>query len=1052
MNIQTEYLRVFFIELLLTVALMSFVYAADPAISKDVIFTKLLENKADLTSGIAVFEFYCPLASCNLDDLKARFDVYKGRGIDSYAYYMETLSQVNKTVFIKDGDNCVNETVNGFKEVACHPYGHNETKQETVFSWKQIKGDSVPMGKYKIKLVANWKAQLGPVSIDWIPRAEFDKTKYSLANSYAVEKNDWAWWNYTFSQKQLINISNPTNMTLMGYVHRLSINTTNLYEAGKLQNDCDDLRFVNGTENVNYDFWIERCITNNNNTNSTVWVEMGDAVPTASSQIIYMYYNASAAASYSNGTDTFPFFDDFVGTGLSPSWTIVSSGITVSGGIAQFGNGGGVGNAYVASYGVNYHMRANVSFQNASSGTEWAGFSNTAFSNQSTWIAIAYHAYYINTQTKRDTTSTFGPDYGVGYIGQYKIYDVKRNNSASVVYNISDSTPGEAVTTNVNTASLNMFMYGCTGCSTYANWVFVRQWLYPDTSATFGATYGIPPSVTLYAPANSSTVNATPNVNFTSVDNLSATTNCTLYINGSARGTNATVLNNTYTNITTNTTLGMGTYYFNVTCIDGEGNSGSSDNRTMTVVDSNPPSVTLNSPINNQNVTDTTPDFNFTAVDNESTTENCTLYMNGTASGTNSTVSNNTATIITANSTKATGMYLWNVTCSDPFANTASSANRTLNIVSVATSITISVYDVETLAAIPFWNVTFSNSTNTTTFTNKTNPSTWSYLDIPNGPVTVAISDYNNNYYPSAYYETIGVTSNITLSAYLINKSVAANIFFYVLTVTAAPIQDATVSCYRNLGSGYVLIGEKKTDASGTAVIPLKQYTTTMVLASKSGYDTVNTSVDVSDTSYVFYLSTNYTLSFNDTFHDITWYMLPYGPNLTRGNNTITFYINSTDDELTMYGLNITLHNGTAIYYNTVIGDADGGIITTVIDLTNYTGLVNVTGLFTKSGSGTILMWREYFIYNYTGNFTLQSAMDYFASSAMPGGTMTKGIVFIFVGTLIIAAAATLAVETTGLILIGLIYLAFGVPWLYSAIQYGVIILIAGAALALSRR
>ncbi|MFA5797615.1 MAG: PGF-pre-PGF domain-containing protein [Candidatus Woesearchaeota archaeon] len=94
--------------------------------------------------------------------------------------------------------------------------------------------------------------------------------------------------------------------------------------------------------------------------------------------------------------------------------------------------------------------------------------------------------------------------------------------------------------------------------------------------------------------------------------------------------------------------------------------------------------LTPNTPANNAFTNDTTPDFNFTVIGNETTT-NCTLFINATARGTNASVLNNTPTILTANASLAEGVYTWYVNCTDPAA-TNSSVSRTLTVDTTAPS------------------------------------------------------------------------------------------------------------------------------------------------------------------------------------------------------------------------------------------------------------------------------------------------------------------------------------------------------------------------------
>src|SRR6476660_2798525 len=74
-----------------------------------------------------------------------------------------------------------------------------------------------------------------------------------------------------------------------------------------------DLRFYDANNNV-CDYWIEG--TFNTAGTSTIWVK----VPVSNTSSILMFYGNAAATAVSNGTNTFDFFDDFVGTSLGANW------------------------------------------------------------------------------------------------------------------------------------------------------------------------------------------------------------------------------------------------------------------------------------------------------------------------------------------------------------------------------------------------------------------------------------------------------------------------------------------------------------------------------------------------------------------------------------------------------------------------------------------------------------------------------------------------------------------------------------------------------------
>ena len=59
------------------------------------------------------------------------------------------------------------------------------------------------------------------------------------------------------------------------------------------------------------------------------------------------------------------------------------------------------------------------------------------------------------------------------------------------------------------------------------------------------------------------------------------------------------------------------------------------------------------------------PSFTFTAQSNTSTSFSCTLWIDSSAYGTNSSVANNTPTTIQANSSLAAGSHSWWINCTD---------------------------------------------------------------------------------------------------------------------------------------------------------------------------------------------------------------------------------------------------------------------------------------------------------------------------------------------------------------------------------------------------
>ncbi len=188
------------------------------------------------------------------------------------------------------------------------------------------------------------------------------------------------------------------------------------------------------------------------------------------------------------------------------------------------------------------------------------------------------------------------------------------------------------------------------------------------------------PVVSLNSPANNTnTSDNTPDINFT-VTNAVSVLSCTLFVDGTAKGTNSSVLNNTATVMTANASLSDGARSWYVNCTDSSSNTGQSATRTINV-DTVAPAVTANSPANGANTSDSTPDFNFTYTDARAATATCTLFINNTARGTNSSTKNNTATVITSNASLSNNTYSWRVNCTDSVNNVGASSTRNITII-----------------------------------------------------------------------------------------------------------------------------------------------------------------------------------------------------------------------------------------------------------------------------------------------------------------------------------------------------------------------------------
>jgi hypothetical protein len=101
-----------------------------------------------------------------------------------------------------------------------------------------------------------------------------------------------AWYDTNWEHRKPITVSNDTGSTLSNEDVLVTVDTESLINNGKLQNDCDDLRFVDSDDSTPIDYWIEGGC---NTSTTEVWVQI-PSLPSGG-KTIYMYYANDSATS-----------------------------------------------------------------------------------------------------------------------------------------------------------------------------------------------------------------------------------------------------------------------------------------------------------------------------------------------------------------------------------------------------------------------------------------------------------------------------------------------------------------------------------------------------------------------------------------------------------------------------------------------------------------------------------------------------------------------------------------------------------------------------------
>ncbi|MBN1793057.1 DUF2341 domain-containing protein [Candidatus Woesearchaeota archaeon] len=123
------------------------------------------------------------------------------------------------------------------------------------------------------------------------------------------------WWNLSFQYRQQMRI-NAKSAVAADHVIRVDFDTT----GSKFRDDAEDLRIVywNGSENIE----VDRQVFRPNQTDSSIWFVVGEALLANTSNFnYYIYYgNATATGAKNNQSNIWLFYDDFSDGSYAGDW------------------------------------------------------------------------------------------------------------------------------------------------------------------------------------------------------------------------------------------------------------------------------------------------------------------------------------------------------------------------------------------------------------------------------------------------------------------------------------------------------------------------------------------------------------------------------------------------------------------------------------------------------------------------------------------------------------------------------------------------------------
>ena len=504
-----------------------------------------------------------------------------------------------------------------------------------------------------------------------------------------------AWWDSSYSYRQKYQINQTTGSVISSYPVYISVDTASLIAAGKMRADCNDVRFVNSTNNLQSFQITGAC----NSSATGFWVNVTD-LNTSKHEII-MYYgnpnavNASSSDVFSDYTVVY-HFDEGTGTTIhdyAGGGTVADTASIVASSYAWVDNGKYGKSINITAVGSTQYIQINDSTDlNGSSGYTidvWMRSSDQTASYFTLWkdwddvnkeaildsyrptstyvqysssgiLSCSGSQYSTRTGDWVRLSATYSPTSG------YKIYyNGVLCNSTSTTTFIAYNAPIKMGWAGGAIGEIDEVRYARKILSIFTD---------PSVSKLGGEE--ILNTVSIIAPSNNSYLNySNITLQFQTNSNSSA---CDIYINNVLNTTFSNVINDVIYNYTQNYIDGSYNWYVNCT------NAPRTSSVWTFTVDTTPPSVSITSPANGSSLSFVQP-----------------IIINGTSSdaisGLNYTrviVTNSSGGVYlnqtTTNSTWSFTFWLPNINSNDSLTITATAYD---NVNNSNTTISIFSYD-----------------------------------------------------------------------------------------------------------------------------------------------------------------------------------------------------------------------------------------------------------------------------------------------------------------------------------------------------------------------
>jgi parallel beta-helix repeat protein len=385
----------------------------------------------------------------------------------------------------------------------------------------------------------------------------------------------------------------------------------------------------------------------------------------------------------------------------------------------------------------------------------------------------------------------------------------------------------------------------------------------------------------------------------------------------------------------------------------------------LAALDSTPPSIQLISPANNTYTNATSMIFTFNATDDQSTTLNCSLYINNILNKTNSSVINGSITSFQVTGL-TDGSYNWKINCSDQSGNSNVSETRTFTVDTIKPSITINSPSSNSFvnsklisinltvidANINYTNISIINATNGALINSTVTLSSGTFVVVLSVP-TDGVYNITAITYDKVGYSNSSTVTNITVDSTNPSLTInypSSNVFLNSKTISInLTVSDVNLN-YTNISilQGASIINSTVTSSSGTFVVTLSVPSDGVYNISVVTKDKANNQISASITN-ITVDSTNPSLTINYPSSNVFLNSKTISINLTVSDVNLNYTNISILQGSTIINSTITSASGTFIVTLSVPNDGVYNITATTYDKANNQNSSSITNITVDS-------------------------------------------------------------------------------------------------------